>query len=97
MRISEYNCKIEYLSGKENICADFLSRIHNELKLEAASVKKVDDKPYQINVLNSHKLQDRPNLEETDMETEKDNSQGYQESLEGKIHEEIQAIKDTIK
>ena len=61
LRISEYNCKIEYLSARENTFADLLSRIPNKLKLESEKVKQVDDKVYQINVLNSHNLEDMSN------------------------------------
>ena len=98
LRISEYNCKIEYLSGKENTCADLLSRIPNELKLESDNAKQVDDKAYQINVLNSHKLRDRPSLDESEIEVEETNSQSHQELLARDIQEdeEIQEIKETI-
>ena len=98
LRISEYNCKFEYLSGRENTYAGLLSRIPIKLKLESDSVKQVNDKAYQIKILILHNLEDRLKLDEADTEMEEGNSQGYQEILAGNIQEDevIQAIKETI-
>ena len=62
-----------------------MSRIPNKFKLESESVKQVDDKAYQINVPNSHKLKDRPKLDDAEREMQEGNSQGYQEPLAGNI------------
>lgn len=32
LKLSEYNCKIDYLTGKDNTCADLLSRIQKQLE-----------------------------------------------------------------
>ena len=46
LRLSGYNCRIEYLAGRENTCADLLSRIPKLLERESISViPEVDDQP----------------------------------------------------
>lgn len=63
--MSGYNCKIEYLAGKDNTCADLLSRIPKQLEAESIHLEPgVDDRAYQVNVLNAHTLKGRPELEE---------------------------------
>ena len=63
LKITGYNCTIEYLSGKENIYADLLSRIPNQLEQESELQEtEIDDKYYQINVINSHRLHHRQGL-----------------------------------
>ena len=55
LKLSGYNCRIEYLAGRENTCADLLSRIPKQLERESISViPEVDDQAYQINAINSH-------------------------------------------
>ena len=44
LKISGYNCTTEYLSGKENTCADLLSRISNQLEQESMPQElEIDD------------------------------------------------------
>lgn len=62
---SSYNCKVWYLSGKENTCIDLLLQIPNQLVQKSATVEqKVNDRAYQINILNLHKLKDQLKLNE---------------------------------
>lgn len=58
------------LSGKENTCADQLLWIPRKLEQEALII--VDDKLYQINVINSHRMKDTPIWSGSDEEEEKD-------------------------
>ena len=61
LKLSGYNCKIEYLAGRDNTYADLLSRIPKELETESINLEPdVDDKAFQINVINSHRLEGRP-------------------------------------
>ena len=63
LKITGYNCTIEYLSGKENTCADLLSCIPNQLEQQSElQEKEIDDKSYQINVINLHRLHHRQGL-----------------------------------
>ena len=65
LKLSSYNCKVEYLAGRDNTCADLLSRIPKQLELESANVAMdVDDRAYQVTVINSTKLANRPTLSE---------------------------------
>ena len=61
-------------------------------------MRQVDDKAYQINVLNSHNLEYRLKLDVVETKMEEGNSQGFQEPLAGNNQEdeEIQAIKETL-
>ena len=59
IKLSGYNCKIEYLAGRENMCADLLSRIPRVLE---ADFNKHYDKAYQINVINSQQIERFPQL-----------------------------------
>ena len=69
LNLSGYNCKIEYLAGKDNTCADLLSRIPEQLEVESIHLEPgVDDRTYQVNVLNAHTLGNRPSLEENQTE-----------------------------
>ena len=64
LKLSGYNCRIEYLVGKDNTCADLLSRIPEQLEAESIHLEPgVDDRAYQVNVLNAHTLENRPSLE----------------------------------
>lgn len=52
MKLSGYRCKIEYLSGKDNTCADLLSRIPERLESECIRLEPgMDGKAYQVNSL----------------------------------------------
>ena len=70
LKLSGYNCKIEYLAGKDNTCADLLSRTPEQLEAESIHLSPgVDDRAYQVNVLNAHTLGNRPfSLEEDQTE-----------------------------
>ena len=57
LKLSGYNCRIEYLAGRENTCADLLSRIPKRLERESISiVSDIDDRTYQINVIIFHRI-----------------------------------------
>ena len=60
LKLSGYNCKIEYLAGRDNTYADLLSRILKQLETESIKLEPgMDDKAFQINVINSHRLEDQ--------------------------------------
>lgn len=61
LSLSGYNCKVEYIKGTENHCADLLSRIpHAKAKSidenEIDSEPDIDDRALEINVINSNKF-----------------------------------------
>ncbi|CAG2253191.1 unnamed protein product [Mytilus edulis] len=61
--ISGYNCKIEYIAGETNYCADLLSRTPQSDDDKGISNETVDpdinDNTYEINTINSNKLNTR--------------------------------------
>ena len=96
LKISRYNCTIEYLSGKENSCDDLLSRMPNKLEQESKLQEtEIDDKSYQINVINLLRLHHRQGLGDlgTLEEMPKSEMPRLGEYLED---EEIKALKRTI-
>ena len=57
--IAGYNCKIEYIKGTDNSCADLLSRIPQTAGLtqkKDAYDPDISDKSYQVNALNSNRF-----------------------------------------
>lgn len=63
-----YNCKI---GGKKNTWADLLSRIPRQLAAQPVRLEPgVDDRAYQIHVINSHGLRDQSRWEDKDKEPE---------------------------
>ena len=49
LKLSGYNCKIEYLAGRENTCADLLLRIPKQSEAESIELEpEVDNKAYQV-------------------------------------------------
>ncbi|MCG8033371.1 MAG: DDE-type integrase/transposase/recombinase [Candidatus Thiodiazotropha taylori] len=60
--ISGYNCRIEYIKGTDNSCADLLSRIPESAGLTQETdtyEPDINDKAYQINALNSNRFDPR--------------------------------------
>lgn len=61
LSLAGYNCKVEYITGKENHCADLLSRIPTEVSQESCTTTQddnpdIDDRALEVNVLNSNKF-----------------------------------------
>lgn len=56
--ISGYNCKVEYISGTENTCADLLSRSPSDENDHENDEVVVDisDKTFEVNTLNSNEF-----------------------------------------
>ena len=56
-----YNCKVEYVSGIKNVCADLLSRLpHNNNDVtEGKITPKQNDKLFEVCALNSNKFEPR--------------------------------------
>ena len=55
--ISGYNCRVEYIEGSSNSCADMLSRVPENgttIKDEGLDEPDVSDNAYEINALNSN-------------------------------------------
>ena len=64
-KLSWYNCRIKYLAGRENTCADLLSRIPKQLERESISViQEVNDQAYQINAINPHRIEKGPSADD---------------------------------
>ena len=64
LKLSGYNCRMEYLAGRENTCVDLLSRIPKQMERESISVLPVDDRAYQINAINSHRIEKKPSADD---------------------------------
>ena len=56
--IAGYNCKIEYVAGTDNSCADLLSRVPKDAlpNNESDYEPDISDKTYQVNALNSNRF-----------------------------------------
>ena len=78
LSIAGYNCKIEYIKGTDNTCADLLSRVPKEEgEAEPEHVEPdIDDRAYQVNVLDSGTFNPRAHasckVEEVDMPSKED-------------------------
>ena len=96
LKITGCNCIIEYLSGKRNTCADLLSSIPNQLEQQSELQEtEIDDKSYQINVINSHRLHHRQSL--GDLVSLEEIPKSEMPRLgEHQEDEEIKALKKTI-
>ena len=64
--IAGYNCKVEYIAGKANSCADLLSRMPDTEDVNKESDKEspgvnldIDDRSFEISTLNSNKFNPR--------------------------------------
>ena len=67
LKLSGYQCKIEYQAGKDN--TGLLSRIPEKLESECVRLEPgVDNRAYQENVTNSHTLSKHPVWEAKDEE-----------------------------
>ena len=49
-----YNCRIRYLKGKDNVCADILSCVVNASEDHEDLPVDIDDKNYLVSVINSN-------------------------------------------
>ena len=57
--IAGYDCKIEYLKGRENVCADLLSRSKNAPEVDSEEQVEVNDKTYEVGAINSNEFEPR--------------------------------------
>ena len=59
LRLSGYNCKVEYIKGVQNTCADLLSRTSQSSESRAEEVQyepDITDKTFEINAINSNEF-----------------------------------------
>ena len=63
-----YNCSIQYLKGKDNVCADLLSRAVDVKEDNVDSPVDIDDRNYLVRAINSNLL-NRGNLHPMEMPT----------------------------
>jgi hypothetical protein len=61
LSIAGYDCTVDYIAGKENHCADLLSRIPDqpgkeESDFSCESEPDIDDRTFEINTINSNKF-----------------------------------------
>ena len=100
MQLSGYDCKIEYLSGKENTWADLLSRISEVVEEEADSNVRnlVSDNNYRICVLNSQQLKNRPpEIEIVDQEEDDPEEDSWELfKIEAKKGDEYSKLKKSL-
>ena len=60
LSIAGYSCKVEYIEGRFNCCADLLSRLPSTISDDEAEEKSECDEPdvkdnfFEVNVLNSN-------------------------------------------
>lgn len=57
--ISGYNCRIEYIAGTENTCADLLSRTLNEEEVQGKTMEEepdISDKTLEVNFIDSSQI-----------------------------------------
>ena len=59
LSIAGYNCSIEYLQGKNNVCADLLSRSIDAPRVDDSKEVEVDDRTYQVAAINSNEFEPR--------------------------------------
>ncbi|KAL5020837.1 hypothetical protein ScPMuIL_002080, partial [Solemya velum] len=61
LTIAGYDCRIDYISGKENHCADLLSRspATHEKSTPESDIEEpnIDDRSFQVNVINSNEFE----------------------------------------
>ena len=99
LKLSGYNCRIEYLAGRENTCADLLSQIPKQLEWESISIiPEVDDRAYQINAINSHQIEKGPSADDVTCDASNATGQHHLIELVGdyQIDEEIRTLKEAI-
>ncbi|CAG2257258.1 Transposon Ty3-G Gag-Pol polyprotein,Transposon Ty3-I Gag-Pol polyprotein [Mytilus edulis] len=58
LNITGYNCTIQYITGPQNVCADFMSRLPSDEKTNENSdpYPDISDNTYEINVINSNRF-----------------------------------------
>ncbi|VDI66449.1 Hypothetical predicted protein [Mytilus galloprovincialis] len=58
LNITGYNCKIQYIPGPQNVCADFMSRLPSDEKPNENPdpYPDISDNTYEINVINSNRF-----------------------------------------
>ena len=63
LSIAGYNCKIEYVKGEDNHCADLLTRIPHPKTSEKSKKSEdepdIDDRAFEIGVINSNEFNPR--------------------------------------
>lgn len=98
MKLSGYICKIEYLAGRDNIYADLLSRITKQFEAESVRVEPgVDERTYQISVIKSNRLGNRPVLEtETEETTQVVTEPHWMEEIKDQEDSEIAALRAMV-
>ncbi|VDI78046.1 Hypothetical predicted protein [Mytilus galloprovincialis] len=58
LNITGYNCKIQYIPGPQNVCADFMSRLPSDEKPNENPdpYPDISDNTYEVNVINSNRF-----------------------------------------
>ena len=102
LAIAGYNCEIVHLPGKDNLVADLLSRSSAAVVLEDTGTVTVDERAFQINVINSNKFnprdfaaykpQGRSNSKEYDRPTIRE----FDMATEQKVDEELSRLKKRL-
>ena len=59
LSITGYNCKIQYVKGTRNVCADLLSRSKGTLSTIQDKEVDIDDRAYEVSAINSNRLEPR--------------------------------------
>ena len=59
LSISAYDCQIRHLAGRENVCADLLSRSTGASEDKAFKPLDLDDRTYEVGVIDSNEFEPR--------------------------------------
>lgn len=59
LSMAGYDCTIQYLKGKDNVCADLLSRAVNASRDEDDPPVEIDDRNYTVSAINSNRFEPR--------------------------------------
>ena len=102
LAIAGYNCEIVHLPGKDNVVADLLSRSSTAVVLEDTGTVTVDERAFQVNVINSnkfnpkdfaaHKPQGKSDSKEYDRPTIRD----FDMAIEQKTDEELSRLRKRL-
>ena len=76
-----YNCCIQYLKGKDNVCADLLSRAVDMKEDNVDSPVDIDDRNYLVSAINSNLIEPKEftsyrNVDDSSETPERSTSQG---------------------
>ena len=102
LSMAGYNCTIQYLKGKDNVCADLLSRAVDVEEDSVDSPVDIDDRNYLVSAINSNLIEPKEfasykNPDESSMTHERPTLQGIDMIREQESDKEILDLKSRLK